>query len=640
MKKKILFYFISMFLFSISLVSAIGIWKNRQLYFKEHIVSMGNIYSNLEYYCADWKRMAEGLMSDEEYNNFIYQNPETYYYVTDNDTGEVFSNLPEDTDYETFLAKPGILRYAYINPSQQIQTGADGSQIMVKNAEYQGYESIEEKHTGTILVDMERVDTNLILGSIGTSIRSFYKQRWILFGETAIFGITLSAGILLMILRGKKALVGSIGWMHRIKLDIQLLGILMSAAAFFFLLPRYSRYATVFGSMTERIILYGCLILFSFIFLSMTVLLAVRVYFFRSNQKLWLQSWENCLIRLLPVGITAFILLLCWYGIIIMNFFDLMIIQRYMGTTSINPGIFIIHIAIILSVSLSLQKISNIKQQYQREILAGALKIADGHPETEVPVIGSSEQARTAEAINQIRTGYIRSLEEQKKSERLKYELVTNISHDLRTPLTLTLNYIGLLRREERSKEQQHYIDQAENQAKKINLLIDDLFELSRLESGNIELKTEEADLFFMWRQMQQEYRDQLSGRNLELVVESPRDRLILPCDSAQIWRVFDNLLQNAIKYSLENTRIYVCLLEAEDNDEIQVQVKNITAERLTFDPEELFLRFKRGNEARDTEGSGLGLAIARSIVALHGGSIRIEIEGDMFKVLITFKKR
>ncbi len=646
MNKKKLLFFTSILMLSISLVSGIGIWRNRQLYFEEHIVSMTNIRTTLEYYCYDWRRMAEGLMPAEEYEGFVIQSPETFYYVTNNETGEVFSNLPEGSDLKTFSGKPGIVRYVYQNPPDEYwermqEKAAENQSSSIAEAfreEIVESGSREEKYTGSILVDMEIIENKHPLGSIGNTIKMYDKQRQILLGESILFVITLTGGILLFVLGGRKALTEKPEWIDRIKLDVQIWGITIATAAIFFLLPGYIRRVVSYVLLKQRLFDYGFLVLAVFTMASLVILLAVRAHYYRRDKQLWLQNWEKRLTRSFPIGVTAFVLLLCWYGFIIMSYRNIILQNYYMGN-GINLGLILLHIGIILLFSLILQKISNIRQQYQQEIIGGANKIADGHPETEIPVAGSGYPARTAEAINRIRTGYIRSLEEQKKSERLKYELVTNISHDLRTPLTLVLNYIGLLKRRELSGEDRHYISQAENQAQKIHLLVEDLFELSGLESGNIAMKVEDTDILLLWKQMQQECLDQLAKRKLELIIECSTDKLILPCDSAKIWRVFDNLLQNAMKYSLENTRIYVCLLETKAGDEIQVQVKNITPERITFAPEELFLRFKRGNEARDTEGSGLGLAIAKSIVMLHGGSIRIETEGDMFKVLMSFVK-
>jgi signal transduction histidine kinase len=268
-------------------------------------------------------------------------------------------------------------------------------------------------------------------------------------------------------------------------------------------------------------------------------------------------------------------------------------------------------------------------------VLSKSQQIANGDLSISVPVVGNDFYAKMAAYINILKTSYIHALNEQKKSERLKYELVTNISHDLRTPLTSILNYIGLVKKKSLKSDVDKYADHVETNAKRLNILIEDLFELSKIESGNMQLDISNVDLVLMVKQISHEYGEKMSQNGLELILKSKSKQIIRQCDGQKMWRVFDNLINNAVKYSLPGTRIYVSIEEL--SEQLLISVKNIASYRIDFEPEELFLRFKRGDRARSSDGSGLGLAIAKSIVELHNGSIAIETEGDMFKVIMKF---
>ncbi len=561
MKKQILSFFISVFLITISFVSCIGIWNNRQLFFKDYIVSYSNLSPIIESYSYDFKRMAEGLMSDEEYNTFLYKSPESYFYITNNETGKLFSNLPEGIDYAAFISNSNILQFPFQNTIRTLWSDINGNidiaaSIKAEIREYMDteYSSDESAYSGYVFVDMDIVENCSSLGSMGGYIQVSLKRRMLLIVESVIFFITLTCSLLLFLISGRKALAKNTTWINKMKPDVLLLSMAMSIVASLFLLPRYIPRVKSYSLMTERIILYFLLTIFLFITNFLFLLLAYKLLRWKNDKQLFLEEWENRLTKSIPLWLSSFILLLCWYAVIVMSFSS--VVNSYERMTHLAPSLAITHIILLFLFSIILQKINDRRVEYQKDIISMAKNIAGGHTEVEVPVVGSGYTAQVAQAINQIRSNYILSLEEVKKSEQLKYELVTNISHDLRTPLTLVLNYIDLLKRNEISEEKLHYIMQAENQAEKLHLLIDDLFELSKLESGNMVLLKEDTDIVLLWRQMIEDCQVQLAEQNLELVLEHTQAKIKLSCDSAKIWRVFDNLLQNAIKYSLPNTRL------------------------------------------------------------------------------------
>ncbi|RAP19387.1 hypothetical protein C2W64_03978 [Brevibacillus laterosporus] len=243
-----------------------------------------------------------------------------------------------------------------------------------------------------------------------------------------------------------------------------------------------------------------------------------------------------------------------------------------------------------------------------------------------------------AQNLNNMREGLKKSLDSQMKSEKLKTELITNVSHDLRTPLTSIINYVGFLKQDTLTPEEsKEYISVLDQKTQRLKVLIDDLIEASKVASGSVEMHVEQVDIVSLLNQSLAEFTDKIpaSGLTFRLHVDQPK--MFVEVDGKKTWRVFENLMSNAIKYSLPNTRVYLSLHE--EVDRVLFTIKNVSAYEINFEVNELFERFKRGDQARHTEGSGLGLAIAKSIMDLQGGELLIEIDGDYFKVMAIFPK-
>lgn len=264
-------------------------------------------------------------------------------------------------------------------------------------------------------------------------------------------------------------------------------------------------------------------------------------------------------------------------------------------------------------------------------------ELAVGNLGEDLPVSGKSVLAMLASNINVLKQGVKTSQNEQAKSERLKTELITNVSHDLRTPLTSIITYTELLKSEGISNEDRlDYLDIIDMKSKRLKLLIDDLFEVSKMASGNMELTLEKVDLVQLLQQALAEYDDTIQESSLQFRITYTDMPVYALVDGKKLWRVFDNLIGNVLKYSLENSRVYisVCRLDTQ----VIISFKNVSKYELSENIDELFERFKRGDTSRHTEGSGLGLAIAKSIVDIHEGSLDIETDGDLFKVSISLK--
>ncbi len=272
---------------------------------------------------------------------------------------------------------------------------------------------------------------------------------------------------------------------------------------------------------------------------------------------------------------------------------------------------------------------------YLNRIMKDTKNMAEGRLNRDVKVKGKSPLAGHAENLNHLREGVRTSMHEQAKSERLKTELITNVSHDLRTPLTSIITYTDLLKKPTiTDEERQQYIQILDKKSERLKVLIEDLFEVSKMASGNIELHRSRVDLTQLIQQAVGEHKEDLTQSSLDLRMTMPHDPIYAYVDGQKWWRLIDNLIVNVLKYALEGTRVYVMLKRTADGD-AEFTVKNVAKYEISEDAEELFERFKRADASRHTEGSGLGLAIAQSIVDLHGARMSIDVDGDLFKVIV-----
>lgn len=272
---------------------------------------------------------------------------------------------------------------------------------------------------------------------------------------------------------------------------------------------------------------------------------------------------------------------------------------------------------------------------YLNRIMKDTKDMAEGRLNRDVKVKGKSPLAGHAENLNHLREGVRTSMHEQAKSERLKTELITNVSHDLRTPLTSIITYTDLLKNPTiTDEERQQYIHILDKKSERLKVLIEDLFEVSKMASGNIELQRSRVDLTQLIQQAVGEHKEDLSQSRLDLRMTMPHDPIYAYVDGQKWWRLIDNLIVNVLKYALEGTRVYVTLKRTADGD-AEFTVKNVAKYEISEDADELFERFKRADASRHTEGSGLGLAIAQSIVDLHGARMTIDVDGDLFKVTV-----
>jgi len=238
--------------------------------------------------------------------------------------------------------------------------------------------------------------------------------------------------------------------------------------------------------------------------------------------------------------------------------------------------------------------------------------------------------------VIRIQNGFKNAVENEVKSQRMKAELITNVSHDLKTPLTAIITYINLLKEENITEEQRReYLDTLERKALRLKVLIEDLFEVSKATSQNVTLNLMNVDIMNLIKQVVFEMSDKLSEANLDVRMNLTDEKVLLRLDSQKTYRIYENLLGNVAKYALAGTRVYINGFRIDDT--VVITMKNISAQELTVDTEELTERFVRGDASRNTEGSGLGLAIAKSFAELQGGKLTLEVDGDLFKAVTTW---
>ncbi len=385
--------------------------------------------------------------------------------------------------------------------------------------------------------------------------------------------------------------------------------------------------------MMRAVIIYGCCILGVFSLL--------RRY---KCQTLW----KNSLARQLKEHLQEYFAertfshrLACLYGafiaaqVLLMGLIGVTYKLRYYSAAK-YAGAVLIAALLILDYQVFRQLFLNARQ---RDRIAEAIEmIAGGDTAYQMDLNGlSSKELEMGRLINSIGTGLEYALQEQVKSERLKADLITNVSHDIKTPLTSIINYVDLLKREnlpgERAREYLNVLDQ---KSQRLKNLTEDLVEASKASSGNVKLDMTTLDLVEMIWQTNGEFEEKFSTRNLELVTNLPSESILIQADGRHLWRVLENVYNNAFKYAMEHSRVYT-EVSREDN-QVYFTIKNMSESPLNVQGNDLTERFVRGDVSRTTEGSGLGLSIAQSLTRLQGGTFEILIDGDLFKVRIGFE--
>ena len=277
------------------------------------------------------------------------------------------------------------------------------------------------------------------------------------------------------------------------------------------------------------------------------------------------------------------------------------------------------------------------KEQRDLSMLVDQIeRISNGELTATTDISKESAYYEYSQKLTNIGQGMEKALETQMKGERMKIDLITNVSHDIKTPLTSIINYVDLLKREDfEDPKIRNYLQVLEEKAYRLKTLTEDVVEASKVSSGNISLEMMNLNLVELVNQTSAEFEEKFEARNLKMIMNLPTEPATIYADGRRMWRVLANVFNNAAKYAMEGSRVYVDLVQT--GEEVQFTIKNVSEQPLNISADELTERFIRGDVSRSTEGSGLGLSIAQNLTKLQGGKFELYLDGDLFKVLIRF---
>lgn len=479
-------------------------------------------------------------------------------------------------------------------------------------------------HTASLVLESAVIDPLTVEGDIIWSAWEDYNDiQRILTPLTLVCLATLSATLAGLVWLCRRENGVSLGWLDRIPYDFYLL----ADVCFFCVLLAAGDPITVsinrLGYTFRNVVGLGLLSLAgSAVVLGgiLTTVARLRTHTLWHNTLLWrlghsLRLWLRTTAQNWPITRRAVWLFLLYL----------------LGTALTSPTI----VLIPLYQGAVLWAICRWVRQW-RTIRAATEAIVQGEETVHIDTAHLYRDLREhAQQLNDLGTSIHQAVEEQLKSERFKTELITNVSHDLKTPLTSILNYVDLLKKTEiADPKAQEYLEVLERKSQRLKKLTEDLVEASKASSGVLPVHLEALDFAQLAQQAAGEYEDRFQKAGLTAVLDAPAGDYTVLADGRHLWRVMDNLLGNCCKYALSGTRIYLNLTTWEE--QVRLTVKNVSRAPLNVSPEQLMERFVRGDTARSSEGSGLGLSIARSLTELQGGSFQLEIDGDLFKAMVS----
>ncbi len=335
--------------------------------------------------------------------------------------------------------------------------------------------------------------------------------------------------------------------------------------------------------------------------------------------------WNMALVILNHAGIVMRVSI-CFVSYLLLQILLWVLSGKSVLSVAMLAGVNLVVLAVLVTDGMQRQKLLTAIQEINSE--EGNTRISESG------LFAINRQM--AAAVNDLGDGLRHALQEQMKSERMKADLITNVSHDLKTPLTSIINYVDLLKREELHNEKANeYLEVLDQKSQRLKQLTEDLVEASRASSGNVVLDIRRIDVKELLMQTSGEFVERFEARGLQLVENFPQNPQYVDADGRRLWRIIENLFRNVEKYAMPHTRVYLDLIN--DGDRVAFSLKNISENPLNISPEELTERFTRGDESRSTEGSGLGLSIAKDLTEIQQGTFEIYLDGDLFKVMVSF---
>ncbi|MER2170538.1 MAG: HAMP domain-containing sensor histidine kinase [Psychrobacillus psychrodurans] len=547
-------------------------------------------------------------------NEFLNFNGGFIYSLTNKETGEEFSNGDMDSKFaykKEYSSKSNFLRENVVN--EYIENSGYVEELIAYSF---------PQFEGTIAIS----EASIMNGDRAESYQYFKKEERLFFG-ILILG-TLAAIAFIFIWRKNKSHFQNEDGKYRYRslpVDVQW-GLFFLTIFIVF---------TAINELRIGIIHYGGYDIPIF-----TLIIALLSTAFAFYQWMWIEKvygnieWKKSLVYSWFKSLEGFFLK---RTIGVQTLIMLVVIFFWgFGTllSVVMPIAFIVWVPATMFIGIPVLVFLLSRMSYLNRIIVKTEEMANGVIGNEIEVRGKSPIAEHAANLNRLRERIKSSHSEQAKSERLKTELITNVSHDLRTPLTSIITYTDLLKNPSITDEERaSYIAILDKKSMRLKTLIEDLFEVSKMATGNIELDKRKVDLTQLLQQAIAEHQEDINKSGLEYRVAIGTKPIMSYVDGQKWWRVLDNLIINTLKYAMPNTRVYINLDQI-DGEAVFV-IKNIAKYELGNDVNELTERFKRADTSRHTEGSGLGLAIAQSIVDLHGGSLRMDVDGDLFKVTV-----
>ncbi len=558
-----------------------------------------------------------------------------YYWVIPGKDRNIYTNIEDSNglDLPAFGKKLG--KYIlYRESDSHLETN-------VRDVNEYFYDRIEPHYVTKGGVLFISVDTSFPYKDSFQEARQEYSKMypWIticIWGAAASFLLELICLIYLSVVAGKRDDSGEVylNFFDRIPTEILFLLASIEIIVFVYgIAVVWAHYDS--GSYTSLMLLTG-----GVTFFGMAFLLVFYLSFIRRIRAGVL--WMNSILRWFAHGISllfsrqkSLTKMVLWFGA---HLFACMCILP-MIAVSYDGSTFSMGIA-LFALICGVEAVLIIREGAQRnKVIDGIHKIASGdlkYKISEKELKGDNK--KLAQAVNTIGEGLHRAVDKSMKDERLQADLITNVSHDIKTPLTSIINYVDLLKREDLQNERaQNYIKVLDAKSQRLKQLAEDLVEASKISSGNINLEMVRLNLVELIHQTEGEFVERFEERGLTVVSSLPANTVIILADGRRIWRVLENLYQNVAKYAMEQTRVYVDLQA--DGEKVLLSIKNISKNPLNIAADELTERFIRGDISRSTEGSGLGLSIAQNLTTLMGGTFKIYLDGDLFKVMLEFQQ-
>lgn len=615
-------------------IEGVGIWDN---FMKGNcsMEQMRNEYMALKYTLENIGTEVSQYKKCLNHYNLSKEGTNVYYWIARGNEDVIYTNITESTGagLPEYGEQKG--KYVYYRENDiHLETN-------VKGMEDKFYDKLEPEYGGKGNVLFICVDTAFPNNDDFQEAKLEYSQMhpWIyisIWGTGISLLVCLIFFIYLSTVAGKRSEddMVHLNLFDQIPTEILFILTVMEGIAFFLLFGEIL-YQFDSEKLAGLLLMSGVLTFFSTGFLLLFYLSFVRriragVFWNRS-----IMNWFVKGIALLFTRRKSSTKMLIWFGLHLLACFLTipMLMTYYDAEASLVGGI-------LFLLLCSVEGVLIIREGVQRnKVLEGISRISGGDLEYKIAVEElKGDNKRLAEAVNTIGDGLYHAVEASMKNEHLKADLITNVSHDIKTPLTSIINYVDLLKREDLKNERvQNYIAVLDSKSQRLKQLTEDLVEASKISSGNITLEMERINLVELVYQTGAEFVEKFEARGLTAINKLPREPVVILADGRRIWRVLENLYNNVAKYAMENTRVYVDM-EA-DGEQVRFSIKNISESPLNIQAEELTERFIRGDISRSTEGSGLGLSIAQNLTMLMGGTFEIYLDGDLFKVMLGFRQ-